>query len=54
MKQVEFILYVSDQSKSRDFYKKVLKIEPSLDIDGMTEFLLTENCMAVIPAKAGI
>jgi len=54
MKQVEFILYVSDQSKSRDFYKKILQLEPMLDVDGMTEFLLAENCKLGLMPVNGI
>ena len=49
---VQFILYVSDQKRSRDFYEKVLRIKPSLDVPGMTEFLLAENCkLGIIPEK---
>lgn len=54
MKQVEFILYVSNQSASRDFYKEVLQLEPSLDVPGMTEFVLNENCKLGLMPEAGI
>jgi catechol 2,3-dioxygenase-like lactoylglutathione lyase family enzyme len=37
------ILYVADQKRSRDFYRNILGIEPSLDVPGMTEFPLTDN-----------
>lgn len=36
--QAEFILYVADQARSRDFYRTVLATEPTLDVPGMTEF----------------
>ncbi len=35
-----FILYVSDQQVSRDFYAAGLGLEPVLDVPGMTEFNL--------------
>lgn len=41
---VEFILYVANQEQSKNFYKVLLNKEPSLDVPGMTEFLLEENC----------
>ena len=40
--QFEFILYVSDQQKSRDFYQILLEQKPSLDVPGMTEFTINE------------
>lgn len=38
----EFILYVSNQEKSRDFYQILFQQKPSLDVPGMTEFTLNE------------
>lgn len=40
--QLEFILYVSNQEKSRNFYQILLQQNPSLDVPGMTEFTLNE------------
>lgn len=40
--QLEFILYVSNQEKSRDFYQILLQQNPSLDVPGMTEFTLND------------
>lgn len=40
--QLEFILYVSNQEKSRDFYQILFQQKPSLDVPGMTEFTLNE------------
>ncbi len=37
---VEFILYVKDQKRSTEFYKLLLKKEPALEVEGMTEFVL--------------
>jgi len=41
--EVEFILYVSDQNKSKIFYEKVLEAEAILNVPGMTEFMLHTN-----------
>ena len=40
--QLEFILYVSNQEKSRDFYQILLLQNPNTDVPGMTEFALNE------------
>lgn len=40
---IETILYVDCQESSRDFYQKLLRKEPNLDVPGMTEFTLAEN-----------
>lgn len=44
MKEIEFILYVANQEKSKHYYQQLLEITPSLDVPGMTEFELT-NCV---------
>jgi hypothetical protein len=41
---IEFILYVSDQNISKKFYSEILEKKPVLDVPGMTEFELSENC----------
>ena len=47
----EFILYVSDQKKSRDFYSFVLDLQPSLDVEGMTEYILSDRTkLGLMPA----
>ena len=51
---VEFILYVSDQPRSRDFYAKVLQKTPVLDVPGMTEFQLNETCKLGLMPENGI
>ncbi|MFV0564633.1 MAG: VOC family protein [Flavobacteriaceae bacterium] len=43
MDEIEFILYVNEQSKSKAFYEKLLGTKPFLDVPGMTEFKLAEN-----------
>ena len=52
--QPEFILFVQDQSRSRDFYRAVLGISPSLDVPGMTEFDLGTGCKLGLMPEAGI
>ncbi len=51
---VEFILYVSDQNSSKHFYQAVLEQEPVLDVPGMTEFLLSEDCKLGLMPNHGI
>ena len=43
MNEIEFIIYVKDQQKSKCFYENLLQISPSLNIPGMTEFKLADN-----------
>lgn len=54
MTKAEFILYVSDQKRSTEFYKKVLSTEPVLDVPGMTEFQLSGECKLGLMPEAGI
>lgn len=49
-----FILYVADQQASRDFYRAVLGSKPSLDVPGMTEFKLGEECSLGLMPEDGI
>lgn len=51
---VHFILYVKDQKLSTEFYAKVLDTQPVLDVPGMTEFQLTENCILGLMPVNGI
>ncbi len=44
MTQCEFILFVHDQHRSREFYSGILQLDPVLDVTGMTEFKLFPNC----------
>lgn len=52
--QVQFILYVKDQQRSRDFYSKLLKKSPVLDVAGMTEFLLSDQVKLGLMPESGI
>ncbi|HET9137549.1 MAG TPA: VOC family protein [Candidatus Kapabacteria bacterium] len=52
IKLAQFILFVSDQSVSRDFYQNILQLEPVLDVPGMTEFLLSDaSKLGLMPEK---
>jgi len=50
----EIILYVADQQKSRDFYSALLEKKPSLDVPGMTEFLLSDSLKLGLMPENGI
>lgn len=52
--EIEFILYVADQEKSKDFYKKILESDPVLHVPGMTEFLLKSNFKLGLMPEKGI
>lgn len=52
--EIEFILYVSDQEKSKTFYSKTLAMEPKLHVPGMTEFLLSKNVKLGLMPEQGI
>ena len=52
--QLEFILYVSNQEKSRDFYQILLQQKPSLDVSGMTEFTLNDFVKIGLMPNEGI
>lgn len=52
--EVEFILYVSGQERSREFYSRVLGVQPVLDVPGMTEFLLSPGVKLGLMPESGI
>ena len=52
--EIEFILYVADQEKSKLFYAKILNKEPELHVPGMTEFLLDEKTKLGLMPEKGI
>lgn len=51
---INFILYVGDQAKSRDFYALALGMAPRLDVPGMTEFELGPGCVLGLMPEKGI
>jgi len=52
--QITFILYVNNQKESTKFYSKLLDLEPSLFVKGMTEFILNENTKLGLMPNDGI
>lgn len=57
MKHIQFIetvLYVNDQQASADFYTKIFRRNPDLNVPGMTEFQLAENCKLGLMPNNGI
>ena len=44
---IELILYVNDQNASADFYTKLFRQNPDLNVPEMTAFRLSENCKLV-------
>ena len=54
MTTAHFILYVSDQTASTAFYSRVLGVEPVLDVPGMTEFMLSADCILGLMPQTGI
>lgn|SRR5690554_2449390 len=54
MKEIEFILYVANQEKSKIYYQQLLEITPSLDVPGMTEFKLIDGVKLGLMPENGI
>ncbi|BDD10817.1 hypothetical protein FUAX_32490 [Fulvitalea axinellae] len=54
MKEIEFILYVADQEKSKRFYEQLFQMKPSLDVPGMTEFRLSDSVKLGLMPENGI
>ena len=53
MKDIYFLLYVNDQRRGAEFYKKVLGLEPIVDVPGITEFRLKDDTvLAVMPVES--
>jgi predicted enzyme related to lactoylglutathione lyase len=47
-----FILYIADQKRSREFYKHLLKQNPSIDEPRMTEFAFKDgSALGLMPEK---
>lgn len=49
-----FILYVKNQDASTNFYRRVLELEPALNVPGMTEFRLSETSVLGLMPEVGI
>jgi catechol 2,3-dioxygenase-like lactoylglutathione lyase family enzyme len=52
--RAHLIVFVSDQEASTQFFRQVLGAEPSLHVDGMTEFVLGEDCVLGLMPEAGV
>ncbi|MFN8359163.1 MAG: VOC family protein [Candidatus Kapaibacterium sp.] len=52
--EVEIILYVEDQARSRDLYAALLGLVPTLDVPGMTEFTLSDRVKLGLMPNSGI
>ena len=54
IRSAETILYVNNQMESRNFYQKVFRTPPQLDVAGMTEFVISENYKIGLMPNEGI
>jgi len=54
IKFIETILYVENQKKSCDFYQKIFRRRADLNVPGMTEFNLADNCKLGLMPNKGI
>ncbi|MCA0430455.1 MAG: lactoylglutathione lyase [Bacteroidetes bacterium] len=54
IKLVETILYVENQQTSTDFYSKLFKQQPNLNVPGMTEFVFSDFFKLGIMPNNGI
>ncbi len=54
IQSIETILYVNDQQASTDFYTKIFRQNPDLNVPGMTEFELARNCKLGLMPNKGI
>lgn len=54
MTEIEFILYVKEQAKSKEFYTLVFDMEPVLNVPGMTEFQLAAKVKLGLMPEKGI
>ncbi len=54
IKCLQTILYVSDQEKSAQFYQKIFRKIPDLNVPGMSEFILSDVCKVGLMPINGI
>jgi len=54
MKDVQFILYVRNQTRSKKFYGGLFHLKPIMDVPGMTEFQLTDSVKLGLMPEKGI
>jgi uncharacterized protein len=51
---IHLILFVRDQEASARFYSRVLGIDPTLHVPGMTEFALSDGTVLGLMPEAGV
>lgn len=54
IKHIETILYVDNQETSCAFYRNLFRKDPDLNVPGMTEFNLSDNCKIGLMPNKGI
>ncbi|MBK6610985.1 MAG: lactoylglutathione lyase [Sphingobacteriales bacterium] len=54
IKFTEIILYVKDQDASCKFYQNIFRRPPDLNVPGMTEFNISNNCKVGLMPNKGI
>jgi uncharacterized glyoxalase superfamily protein PhnB len=54
IQHIETILYVNDQQASAEFYTKLFRQNPDLNVPGITEFNLAKNCKLGLMPNKGI
>ena len=54
IKFTEIILYVSDQTRSTRFYQDIFRMPPDLNVPGMAEFNLSDQCKLGLMPNSGI
>ncbi len=54
IQSIETILYVKDQQASTDFYRKIFRKNPYLNVPGMTEFKISDNFKLGLMPTSGI
>jgi catechol 2,3-dioxygenase-like lactoylglutathione lyase family enzyme len=51
--EVQFILFVDELARSRQFYAQLLRQEPLLDVPGMVQFRLGSGCLLGLMPRSG-
>jgi uncharacterized glyoxalase superfamily protein PhnB len=54
IKNIEIILYVNDQETSCRFYQNIFRVKADLNVPGMTDLTLTDNCKIGLMPNKGI
>lgn len=51
VRRAHLVLYVADRAASTAFYRAVLATDPTLDVEGMTEFQFGETVFGLMPER---